>query len=101
MSTLLKGMDGAAFASAASSPGNELSWEIAPADSFLVNKHEESELGEWILLLFVKRPENPPLPASLSGTKCGYLQEVLKNVGAAIMILSFPDDREWIIAAEL
>lgn len=98
--TLLRGVQSAAFASAVSSSEEKLSWEITAADIALVRKHEECELGEWVLLLFASFPENPPLPPRLSGIKCGDLHEDRKQAGAEILILSLPDDREWIIAEQ-
>ena len=78
---------------------DQINWCVSIIEDSLAVPPELSEsYGDWALLLFAQKilKFDPPLQLKL-GIKCQDLQETLHASGADVIILSLPDDIEWMV----
>jgi hypothetical protein len=98
LSALLESYSAAALGTSPdSSPSAEISWRVDSAHSQLFDSHTESYMGDWALMAFTQIPQSPALPKRLDWKDCGELQEILVRAEADLLILSLPDDNEWLL----
>jgi hypothetical protein len=72
---------------------DEINWCTSIDDGFV------EFYGDWALLLFAQTiSEFAPPPQLRLGIKCQDLQEALRLSGADVIIVSLPDDIEWMVA---
>ena len=75
---------------------DELTWCVSTGD---VPPELSESYGDWVLLLFAQKiAEFAPSPRLIQGIKCQDLQRALQLTGADVIIVSLPDDIEWLIA---
>ena len=72
---------------------DEINWCTSIENDFV------DSYGDWALLLFAEKiSEFAPPPQLKLGIKCQDLQEALRISGAEVIIVSLPDDIEWMVA---
>jgi len=78
---------------------DEINWSVSIDYGPAVPPELEESYGNWALLLFTQKISKfDPPPQLKLGIKCRDLQEALRLSGADVIIVSLPDDIEWMVA---
>ena len=71
-------------------------WLFMQADD-AVQSLDHLYVGDWCLFLFDRLPPEPPPAPQHLVTEAATIRQFIQDIGASVCVLSFPDDREWLV----
>ena len=71
-------------------------WLFMRAD-MAVRSLDHLYVGEWCQFSFDRLPPEPPPVPRRFGTDPGAIRQFTRDIGGSVCVLSFPDDREWLV----